>query len=93
MGRRMTFLRSLLLAVLVTLVMALNPLTAQTLVSEFEADDAGNNVLMNADSLIYDKNFGTVTASGNVEISLRSKGGRDSVPLDQAVSRVKAALA
>jgi len=65
----MTFLRSLLLAVLVTLVMALTPLTAQTLVSESEADDAGKNLLMKADSLIYDKNFGTVTASGNVEIS------------------------
>lgn len=65
----MTLLRSLLLAALVALVMALNPLAAQTLVSEFEADDAGNNVLMKADSLIYDKHFGTVTASGNVEIS------------------------
>lgn len=69
MGRRMTLVRCLLSAALVALVMTLNPLTAQTLLSESEADDTDKNVLMKADSLIYDKNFGTVTASGNVEIS------------------------
>ncbi|MDA0228703.1 MAG: LPS assembly protein LptD [Proteobacteria bacterium] len=65
----MALLRSLLLAAFVAPVMVLSPLQAQTLVREFEAEEAGKNVVMNADSLTYDENHGTVTASGNVEVS------------------------
>ena len=65
----MTVLRGFLLAACVSLLTALGPLQAQTLVREFEPNEAGKNVVMNADSLTYDESHGTVTASGNVEIS------------------------
>ena len=69
MVKRMALLRSLLLVAFVGFVMAYSPVSAQTLVREFDADEAGKYVVINADSLTYDENLGTITASGNVEIS------------------------
>ena len=69
MVKRMALLRSLLLVAFVGFVMAYSPVSAQTLVREFDAAEAGKYVVINADSLTYDENLGTVTASGNVEIS------------------------
>lgn len=65
----MVMLGRVLLAVAISLFAALGPLQAQTLVREFESDDADKNVLMSADALTYDETRGVVTASGNVEIS------------------------
>ena len=69
MVKRMVPARSLIVAAICTFFAALSPLHAQTLAREFESVDAGKEVIMSADRLIYDEALGTVTASGNVEIS------------------------
>jgi len=65
----MAVLRRFLFVAFISLVAALSPLQAQTLVREFDSDEAGKNVVMSADSLTYDETRGVVAASGNVEIS------------------------
>ncbi|MEE8172944.1 MAG: LptA/OstA family protein, partial [Alphaproteobacteria bacterium] len=65
----MVVLRRFVLAAAIFLLTAPGPLQAQTLVREFESDEAGKIVVMTADTLTYDETRGIVTASGNVEIS------------------------
>ena len=66
----MAVLRRFLFVAFISLVAALSPLQAQTLVREFDSDEAGKNVVMSADSLTYDETRGVVAASGNVEVLL-----------------------
>ena len=56
-------------AAAIAILMLLGPAEAQTLVREFDSDQAGKNVVMNADTLTYDEAQGLVTAAGNVEIA------------------------
>jgi len=65
----MTVLRRFLCAAFVTLAAGLSSVQAQTLVHEFDAEEAHKNVVMSADALTYDESRGVVSASGNVEIS------------------------
>ena len=62
-------LRRAVLALVAALLLSTGAAQAQTLVREFDSEDAGKNVVMSADSLTYDEALGVVTAAGNVEIS------------------------
>ncbi|MDP6475461.1 MAG: LptA/OstA family protein, partial [Alphaproteobacteria bacterium] len=72
-------------AAAIAILMLLGSAEAQTLVREFDSDQAGKNVVMNADTLTYDEAQGLVSAAGNVEIA---QGERlliaDSVTYDES---------
>ncbi len=72
-------------AAAIAILMLLGSAEAQTLEREFDSDQAGKNVVMNADTLTYDEAQGLVTAAGNVEIA---QGERlliaDSVTYDES---------